>query len=593
MTQEVEISRIVPSKTNPRKNFDKGALENLTASIKAEGRVLFPILIRPLAGAKNKYELVDGERRVRAATAAGLKTIDAEIRKMTDEEALRAQLISFEQDEDIHPLEKAQAMQRMLYGAHLTDARIDALAEKLGKTSSYIKQQLKLLDLIDPAKKAFVANVLPLSHALLICRLQPREQERAFQFAVKTWESFDGDFRYSNQRNPDATDESFSLKYANDASRTVCSVKDLREFIDRRINLDLKQAAFDKKDAALLPKAGACVTCPKRSGFETELFADIAKNDVCTDPACYAAKQQAFLERLKKGLKADKKKYVEITRDYQKPAGHPGAITERSFKYVKGAPCKFARVGIYIDADMRGKTATICCAKKECKQHFGSLIAEKNRHSSGGPGPKARSAQDLEKERIEQVKRHIEVEVAEKLVDRMLPALVNVVPPSFNDKLWLVEMAEFIDGHTSNEFDDAKRFLGIKGGVNQLDRPELMQLINASLLLSAYEDRMDTEIAWILEQSVKLGMREQVERIRAEITEQVTKAHAVELMLEKDKVVTFPAAAQRGVCRVCGCTESTPCAGGCAWADKTETLCTNPNCLKSVRDGSKKKKAKK
>ncbi len=564
---KIMLQDIQPSKTNPRKHFDEKSLGELVDSLKYKG-LQYPITIRNTPDRKN-YELVDGERRFIAAKMAGWTQIEAIIRDMTDEEAKEAQIISFEQDEDIHPLDKAEALIRLFPPHKPHDP--DAIARTIGKPISYVEKQLRLLMLIEPAKKAFRADVLTLGHAILICRLQPADQKRAFEFAVKSWQEFDSDYDYQNRLNPDASDEKFGYRVE---ANTVCSVNDLRVFIEARINLDLKQAAFDVKDAQLLPKAGSCIDCPKRTGFNKELFNDIGKGDFCTDASCFHAKQAAFTERLKSGLKKDKRKYQEITRDQRKPDGHPGAMTERSFKYVKGKPCKFTRVGIFIDADSKGKTALICSAKKECKQHFSEEMKHKKDNGMGNREPKIDYAAEERKRKIAKEKgikrfRALAIELWKKI-----PSTID-----FKDKKIINALAKAFKG----EID-----IDLRNNKPKDLKLDNIQIINAGLLCQKYHFNVGWEgkiDPGIYEACKELGIKP--EPILQKITE--------EEKAEENKP-------EKGTCRVCGCTEDHACTlkpegdkpiRPCSWADKSETLCNNPKCLEAVRKQSAARKAAK
>lgn len=387
--QLIPITQLSESANNPRQHFDTGKLKELTASIKERG-IIVPLLVRAHNG---KYEIVAGARRFRAAIIAGLTEIRCLVRDLSDEQALEVQVIENLQREDVHPLDEAVGYATLIAAskkAHAKDQSkpvydVDAIAAKVGKSTSYVYQRLKLSELIDAAKKAFWSDRITASHAILIARLQPKDQQRAMAFAVKTWQGYDGQFEYDNPINPEPKDQSRDM--TGQPARAICSVKDLENFIALRIHLDLKDAAFDKKDAQLVPAAGACINCPKRTGFNKELFNDIARLDTCTDPCCFAAKQEANLEALKVQLKKEKKKFVELTEDRVKPESHKQSITERSFKAISGRPCKYARVGIYIDGSNKGKTASICNEKKKCKQHWGEYQKQRSAYQSSPSEP--------------------------------------------------------------------------------------------------------------------------------------------------------------------------------------------------------------
>lgn len=387
------LSSITESKTNPRRHFDDAGLNELADSIKAKG-IVNPILVRPV---NSHYEIVAGARRYRASKMAQLAEMPAFIRPLSDEDALDIQIVENDQRENIHPLDRAIGYDQLKKKNHYT---VETIAAKVSKSAAYVYQCLKLVDLIETAKKAFWEGKLTSTHATIIARLQPKDQERALTFALKMWPEYNGDHGHLNKLNPEPDEDS---RIIEGIARTVCSVSDLTDFIQKRIHLDLRKAAFDKEDEQLVTKAGSCIKCPKRSGFNKELFSDITKSpDICTDPVCFALKQQVHVERLKAQFKKEKKKFIEVTADRTKPEGHAGAITERSFKKISGKPCKHARIGIYIDGANMGQIITLCKAKRECKQHWAEYQKQDTSRSSHS-GQQATSYEERERQRTEKV----------------------------------------------------------------------------------------------------------------------------------------------------------------------------------------------
>ena len=137
----INISSIEASAQQPRKNFVKEELENLSASIKSEG-VLQPILVRE----KNKdlFEIIAGERRWRAAQIAGIHQIPAVIKQMNDDEAMQAALIENIQREDLNPIEEARAYKTILESDGIN---YDNLSNAIGKSKSHISNTIRLLEL--------------------------------------------------------------------------------------------------------------------------------------------------------------------------------------------------------------------------------------------------------------------------------------------------------------------------------------------------------------------------------------------------------------------------------------------------------------
>jgi ParB/RepB/Spo0J family partition protein len=277
---ELATACIAPSPTNPRKAFDKAALEELTASVRSHG-VLQPVLVRPWPKDRKApkgwlgppaFELVAGERRHRAARAAGLSLIPALVRELNDTEVLEIQVIENLQREDLHPLEEAEGYERLLALGRDGGvgggggASVDELAAKVGRSKAYVYARLKLCALTPEARKLFLEGDLNPSTALLVARIPVPELQ--VEAAKKILE---GDY----QDGP-------------------MSVREASEFVQEHYMLRLGEAPWPVADAMLVPKAGPCTTCPKRTGNQAALFDDVKSADVCTDPKCFGSKKEAW-----------------------------------------------------------------------------------------------------------------------------------------------------------------------------------------------------------------------------------------------------------------------------------------------------------
>ena len=163
------------------------------------------------------------------------------------------------------------------------------------------------------------------------------------------------------------------------AKRILLPVRHLREWIEHNILLELATAPFSKKDATLVPEAGSCVECPKRTGHNTLLFEGIAaQHDSCSDPVCYAAKVDAHVKR----TVAAKPKLVQITTAYGKPAEGSTLVPRGQYveirqekpknKYQQEAPeyktCKFVTQAIVADGADKGELRKVC-ANPDCPVH--------------------------------------------------------------------------------------------------------------------------------------------------------------------------------------------------------------------------------
>ena len=156
---EVPINQISPNPRQPRTVFDETALNELIASIKSIG-ILQPPVVRKVA--ENKYELIMGERRFRAAKAAGLTSIPVIIRQTPDNELLREALIENIHRSNLNPLEEGAAYSQLLADFGCTH---DELAIKLGRSRPLISNTIRLLNLPDSVQRKVAAGVISAGHA--------------------------------------------------------------------------------------------------------------------------------------------------------------------------------------------------------------------------------------------------------------------------------------------------------------------------------------------------------------------------------------------------------------------------------------------
>lgn len=158
---ELPIDMIRPNSLQPRSDFDREPLAELEASIREHG-VLQPILVRPSEGGAGGYELVAGERRWRAASTAGLRSVPAIIRHLDDRGALEAALVENLQREDLNPLERARAYRRLLDDFGLIQ---EAVARRVGRSQPSVANTLRLLGLPPEVQTSLQAGRISEGHA--------------------------------------------------------------------------------------------------------------------------------------------------------------------------------------------------------------------------------------------------------------------------------------------------------------------------------------------------------------------------------------------------------------------------------------------
>ena len=348
--RSLPLAQLQESPTNPRRRFDQRALEELAASFTTQG-VLQPLLVRPAND--GKYEVVAGARRFRAAQIATLKDVPVRVVELSDAAVRESQLTENLLREDVHPYEEALALAGLL---HLEGAAYDvsSIASRLGKSPAYITTRIRLIELAPSIAEAFLGDQIGVGHALEIAKLPQAEQEKAFEAAFRTiWT--DGGHK-----------------------RVVLPLRDFTAWIEQNILLSLDKVPFDKADATLVPEAGSCAECPKRTGFNTLLFGEMSQTDRCSDAVCFNSKIARSIERR---IEA-KPQLVQITTAHgTKPEGN---VLRRN-RYValtltnpakskqplspSQKPCKHMAEAIVVDGAERGYTTKVC-AEPTCAVHF-------------------------------------------------------------------------------------------------------------------------------------------------------------------------------------------------------------------------------
>ena len=177
--KELDVEYINAGRFQPRTNFDKEKLAELTSSIKKHG-VLSPILVRELG--LNKFEVIAGERRLRASKQAGIKTIPCLVDQKKDQDALESALIENLQREDLNAVEEARGYDRLKREFGLTQ---DEVATSTGKARSTIANSLRLLSLPAKVLDLLSSGQIEKGHAKLLASLEPKKAEEAALNIIK------------------------------------------------------------------------------------------------------------------------------------------------------------------------------------------------------------------------------------------------------------------------------------------------------------------------------------------------------------------------------------------------------------------------
>lgn len=393
--QEIPLSLVMESTTNPRQHFEEDALNELAETIRKSG-VFQAILVRP----KNeRLEVVFGARRYRASVLAGKETIPALVRDMSDAEVLEAQLVENLQRRDVHPMEEAEGYKRLLTFTEPTYT-VEQIAAKVGKSPAYITTRLKLTELCDEATAAFYKNSIGVGHALLLAKLPASQQIAALRACFKEV--------YTGGEKP---------------AHVLLPVRNLQFWIATNVLLILKDAPFNKRDAQLMPTAGSCADCPKRTGHNKLLFGDDLgkQGDQCTDPTCYQAKVEAHVAK----AIAAKPELVQISTAYGIQQEGSPILPRNKYTAIRDdrpksndeakrpefKQCKYTTEAIITEGSDVGTIHKVC-ANANCPVHH----------------PKQTSGRDDAKWKAEQEKQRRDQAIANATGLRILAAISAAVP---------------------------------------------------------------------------------------------------------------------------------------------------------------------
>ena len=169
---EMDVEGLTPNLFQPRKNFDKEKMEELKGSIKKHGMIQ-PIIVRKMA---NGYEIVAGERRLKAAKEIGLKKIPVIIKSINNEKSLEIALVENIQREDLNPVEQANAFKRLVDEFNLTQQE---LAEATGKSRTLVTNTIRLLKLNPEIQKNISEGKISFGHAKLLLSIEDEEVQKA------------------------------------------------------------------------------------------------------------------------------------------------------------------------------------------------------------------------------------------------------------------------------------------------------------------------------------------------------------------------------------------------------------------------------
>lgn len=525
----IALDELHPHPAN-RKRFDKAQLAELAQSLATHGQ-LTPALVRPSADPAGGFELLAGERRWRAAKAAGFPTLLCLVRELDDGAALEVLAIENNQREDVHPLEEAD-----LYKALLTVDGYDVakIATKLHRSVSYVYNRLKLLQLGKEARKLFLAGTIQVEHAIILARLTKEQQVLAI-----------GDEDDWVGRGNGLLEEEHTLFHPDrdeeeqaDPVLKAKSPRELQAWVDEHIRFD--------RESDDLP----------------QLF-----------PETSAALAEAGQRKLKT---------VDITHEhYVQPEAREGGkiIGPRSWKRADGQrgskTCDHQVLGTIAAGPGRGETFLVCIAKKTCTVHWGKEQRESKQRArervvegaKAGAAPRKLSPA----EKREQV-------AAREAADRASRLEAANLDEGKGLALLAKRLLEVkLDGPSRvvKELADGVQLWGNTAQARKL------------VPLGAKPDQILRHFLWLA-----FLQEWEEEGGYAEGAELLLKMLGLTLDQYLDAVAPRPKLApETAWCERCGCTQEQACAGGCAW-DPDSWKTGKAICTACVGDTPAPKKAK-
>lgn len=556
----IPISELHESPWNPRRHYDAEALTELGESLR-RGQMT-PCLVRPRVN--GGYELAAGHRRRRAAEQAGLTSLLCLVRELEDAEFLELLILENGQREDVHPLDEAFAYERLLA---MPGYDVAGVAAKFGKSASYVYGRLHLVHLIPEAQEEFFEGRFPVSHALLISRLAPEAQPQALKDVC--------------------------LPY----NLVVRPLEDFRALLERNFHISLSGAPWKLDDAELVPAAGACLTCPQRTGTLPDLFADVRGKNVCTNRSCHAAKTTAFVARALARATEKGQELVPISRTY----------SQRPPKDGKPVP---VNMWTEVKASTKGAVKAIDVETGKSKFVKVSIPKPTKKREAGRPVEAKASRADAERE--QRVRTAMLRKIIEASPEACPPAILRefvagALGASTLTTMWFDEMDNDLirtvlgwpdaSGGWLEVRDDWKKRIQDEGPTTRLmvavlgspdidtgaEHPALAFLAEVvGVDLDAIRQAFDAE-----EHDTAMALA-QKSRAQFAAAQAATKKSKTAKPTKKSKAEPFDP--DQHPCESCGCTLDDPCAEGCSWDPKflkmNRAVCSQCAALVRKREAS-------
>lgn len=522
------IEKVVPSKTNPRKYFDPEEHEKMVASVKSKG-ILNPLNVRPMNG---HFELVAGERRWRAAKAAGLKEVPVLVRELTDDQVLEVQLLENVQRQDLQPLELCAGFRALL------DRGMDVktIAWRIGRSSTYVHQTMRLVDLAKKGMKLLEEGQLKLGSALRIAPLPPAEQAEVIDWFVDELDYGDG----------------------------PPTEKDVADHIAEQLR-DLGKAPWDLKDEHLLPGVPSCTACPKRTGNSPDLFTDIRSKERCIDGACFKKKMERWSNLERARLEEEGVRLVKISEkrtSLAKEEHGAGTLGHDRYKVIEDKKeCDHTAQGYRCDGEAPGTVIKVCTNQK-CKVHHPEVA------KAAASEVKYREQREERKEKDE-LERQIKLEAVRQICGKLKEV------PRRALELCTLRILEY--GSGQEEFGcvfpglDELGTKRLAEALRLMPAAKLSQVFVAALLAediggNDYSAAPAKVSDFAVLHKVNLKSIETELRKKSDADTDEVEAHKHQVKNWRKNGEPEASSYAEPTCKTCGCIEARACPGGCSWS---------------------------
>ncbi len=371
--KSIKVSLCYESDTNIRgKDFVDPKFNDFVASVREKG-VLVPVIARIKPKGNKKFEIVAGNRRLRASIITKKESIKAVIKKLTDDEVKEIQIIENLQRLDVHPIDEGFGYRGLVEDSKYS---VGDISIKVGKSKDYIRQRLFLTNLIENAVNYYRKGKIIDGHAVLIAKLSVNDQKKTMRYIKSGWQSL--------------------------------TVKELKEWIVGMFYKPLSSQPWLKNET-LSQIVGECIECPPN---RNSLFGKIKEGE-CVDLKCWGRKMGKYVKYQIAKSKKEGVKMLRVSRNYG--VGRDKSILSRSdyesVSFKEKERCKYAQRAIVADDESGVGTLLWICVSEKCSEH-------RKQHAEY-----RLSLKEKEKRRVEAKKQKL---IIIKEEERVVEALVSI-----------------------------------------------------------------------------------------------------------------------------------------------------------------------